>query len=146
MVQVRVILFVLLAGGLFMQMHAGGEQQALSDYFRQAGRCSDVDACRICIFYDGWSGGALGLNEVALEIPVPKYWAGVVVQVCMMIGQGFLRVLCDHWLVVGSCRCMLAGSNRRLLLLRWSACQIAKLHLQLLLLLLLTAGGRVCCC
>jgi hypothetical protein len=26
-------------------------------------------------------GGAIGLNEVALGIPVPKYWAGVMVQV-----------------------------------------------------------------
>jgi hypothetical protein len=27
------------------------------------------------------AGGAIGLNEVALGIPVPKYWAGVMVQV-----------------------------------------------------------------
>jgi hypothetical protein len=39
------------------------------------------------------AGGAIGLNEVALGIPVPKYWAGVMVQVRAFGGTSLFQIL-----------------------------------------------------
>lgn len=48
-----------------------------------AGGCAIALCCDVRIMTSS-SGGFIGLNEVALGIPVPKYWAGVMAQV---IGQ-----------------------------------------------------------
>ncbi|WIA42748.1 hypothetical protein OEZ86_008691 [Tetradesmus obliquus] len=45
-----------------------------------AGGCAISLCCDMRLMTAG-AGGAIGLNEVALGIPVPKYWAGVMVQV-----------------------------------------------------------------
>eukprot|EP00882_Tetradesmus_deserticola_P001747 GHRQ01001877.1.p1 GENE.GHRQ01001877.1~~GHRQ01001877.1.p1 ORF type:complete len:273 (+),score=116.46 GHRQ01001877.1:280-1098(+) len=45
-----------------------------------AGGCAISLCCDSRLMTAG-AGGAIGLNEVALGIPVPKYWAGVMVQV-----------------------------------------------------------------